>query len=154
MVGVNILKLFGVETAPWGGSTESDAERQAWGEMPFVSQFADGNLCGWSPPTVEAQDTDAHTDHRLGITETAIGQSFALQLLAHMRRHGSAAQKRLVEVVVAMHERKHWSNIERGFWGVVSDYLANERTMLILGATARVEGGSEGHVEGPLAQNF
>jgi hypothetical protein len=149
MVGVNILKLFGVETAPWGGSAESDAERQAWGEMPFVSHFADGTLCGWSPPTVEAQDTDALTGYRLGITETAIGQSFGLQLLAHMRRHGSAAQKRLVEVVVAMHERKHWSNIERGFWGVISDYLANESAMPILGATACVEGGSDARIETP-----
>src|SRR5690348_776926 len=100
MVGVNILKLFGVETAPWGGgSTETDAEESAWGEMPFVSRFADGSICGWSPPTVEAQDTDALTEHRLGVTETAIGQSFGLQLLAHMRRHGALAQKRLFEVV-------------------------------------------------------
>jgi hypothetical protein len=147
MVGVNILKLFGVETAPWGGSsTEPDAEQLAWGEMPFVSHFADGTFCGWSPPTVEAQDTDALTDHRLGITETAIGQSFGLQLLAHMRRYGSLSQKRLLEVVIAMHERKHWSNIERGFWGVVSDYLANDRAMLILGATARVEAGSDARI--------
>jgi hypothetical protein len=144
MVGVNILKLFGVEAAPWGGATEADAEREAWGEMPFVSHFADGTLCGWSPPAVEAQDTDALTDHRLGITETAIGQSFGLQLLAHMRRHGTSAQKRLLEVVIAMYQRKHWSNIERGFWGVISDYLANEGAMPILGAMARVEDASGG----------
>ena len=138
MFSANIFRLFGIQAEEAENSEESAAEELEWREMPFVSRFADGSLFNWSPPTVDVQDTDTRTDHRIGITQTAIGESYGLQLIAHMRRHGYAAQKRLGQVVAAMHERKHWSNIEKGFWGVIGGYIANPHAAAPADAAARM----------------
>ena len=142
MIGTNMLRLFGADPTDIGSKTPVDNEEMAWREMPFVSHFMDGTICHWSPPLVEAQDTDEWTDMRLADTQRAIGEAFGVRLIAHMRRHGTVAQGRLKQVIETMHERRNCTAIESGFLSVISSYIANEGMMAIAGGVAEIRTGT------------
>jgi hypothetical protein len=137
MVNANVLRLFGFMTEET--EKEEDVEELAWSELPFVSRSAGGELSAWSPPVVDVEAACAKSAERIKSTEMSIGESYGLQLIAHMLRYGSTAQVRLTEIVTAMHMRGSWGNIERGFLNVIGSYVASNDGPFLTGAAARIQ---------------
>jgi hypothetical protein len=138
MVNANVLKLFGFANAE-AEEQQADAEALEWAEMPFVLRLADGEFAAWSPPVVNIEGACDKGAERIAATQRSIGESYGLQLIAHMLRHGAAAETRFGEVLEAMHGRATWSNIERGFLGVVGGYIASNDRPFFSGAAARIQ---------------
>ena len=99
-------------------ASPSEEEHFFWQDMPFV---INGKTV-W--PAVRVEPVEGEDRLHAQCAEQLIGRDAAMQLIAHLRRHGIVeCGGRMIDVARAMIERGRWGNMEIGFFSALGQFI-------------------------------